>query len=128
MGWNTFTPRILFGFLLPLLILTPFSLDENFEEGEAVLISEGQESVTQMFRLCIKYSVTLGLRMLASMFSAAHHRRHLMIWKIFTPRFIFEAIGFGVSLCTMCLSYLTFVRVHKSLSRYLADLSNQKEK
>ena len=105
-----------------------------------------------MFRLCIRYSAISGLcelfttlfhqlsrkfhqfrkfhdvfcfsgfRMFAAMVASTTHRRHLMVQKIFTPRFIFEAAGFGVSLATMCLSYLTFVRIRGSISKYVKAL------
>ena len=96
------------------------------EDGEAAVVGESEEATSQLFRLCIKYSVTLGIRMLASMLRAAHHRRHLMIWKIFAPRFIFEAIGFGVSLVVMCLSYLTFIRIQQSVYNFVQDLTKEK--
>ena len=63
-----------------------------------------------------------GFRMFAAMVASTTHRRHLMVQKIFTPRFIFEAAGFGVSLATMCLSYLTFVRIRGSISKYVKAL------
>ncbi len=138
-GWNTFVSRITFGFLLPLLLLAPFSLhklwlqdqvsnedlEEALEEGEAVLVHEGHDA-SHMFRLCVKYSVILGLKMLASMLAAAHLRRHLMIWKIFAPRFIFEAIGFGVSLVVLSLSYLIYCRILGCVSRIVQDWSKDK--
>lgn len=145
-GWNTFAARLLFAFMLPLLLVAPFMFYMNVEEmrkacekmpsaatellsqGEVVLIEQRDDAKAHMFRLCIKYSVILGVRMLSSMLAAALHRRHLMVWKIFAPRFIFEAVGFGVSLFAMCLSYLVFIRVQKSLSRYLIELSTKKDK
>ena len=96
----------------------------SLEDGEANLLKpiNGEEATSNMFRLCIRYSAVSGFRMFASMVASTMHRRHLMVQKIFTPRFIFEAIGFGVSLVTMCLSYLTFVRIRGSLSRYVQTL------
>ena len=68
------------------------------------------------------YDFFSGFRMFAAMVASTTHRRHLMVQKIFTPRFIFEAAGFGVSLATMCLSYLTFVRIRGSISKYVKAL------
>jgi len=142
-GVNTFAARILFTFMVPLLLVAPFTVykvlqdtehpflnlapfEESLDEGETVLIEQIDEATSHMFRLCLKYSAILGLKMLASMVSAAHHRRHLMVWKIFAPRFIFEGIGFGVGLGVLCLSYLTFLRIQASLSRFHHELTKNK--
>ena len=74
---------------------------------------------SENFTICFCFS---GFRMFAAMVASTTHRRHLMVQKIFTPRFIFEAAGFGVSLATMCLSYLTFVRIRGSISKYVKAL------
>jgi len=151
-GWNTYVSRITFAFLLPLLLVAPFgiytflqfgllginhiveeekkmenstdesTLEGSLEDGEAVLLSHGDEATSNMFRLCIRYSAISGFRMFAAMVASTTHRRHLMVQKIFTPRFIFEAIGFGISLVTMCLSYLTFIRIRGSVSKYVKAL------
>jgi len=142
-GVNTFAARILFTFMVPLLLVAPFTVykvlqdtehpflnlapfEESLDEGETVLIEQIDEATSHMFRLCLKYSAILGLKMLASMVSAAHHRRHLMVWKIFAPRFIFEGIGFGVGLGVLRLSYLTFLRIQASLSRFHHELTKNK--
>ena len=51
-----------------------------------------------------------GVRLLCSMLAAAVLRRHLMVWKIFAPKFIFEVVGFGVTLLGLSLGYLIFIR------------------
>jgi phosphatidylinositol glycan class O len=145
-GWNTFVSRLWFGFMLPLLLVAPFTVfmtvpsarelcaknlanDESLAQGETVLIEQRDEAKSHMFRLCVKYSVILGIRMLTSMLAATHLRRHLMVWKIFAPRFMFEAVGFAVSLFAMSLGYWAFVRIQSWLSEYLRDLaSSSKEK
>jgi len=143
-GYNTFVSRILFAFLLPLLLVAPFGIYLNVpetqvvsnvdlsevlgEKGEKLLIEQGDETSANMFRLCIKYSVIQGLKLFTSMLSAAHHRRHLMVWKIFAPRFIFEAVGFLVSAVALCLGYLLFCRVKQSLTTYLDELSMRKDR
>lgn len=60
------------------------------------------------------------------MFAAAVLRRHLMVWKIFAPRFIFEAVGFGISTVAVVASYLLAVRVHNVLLHYYRGLQKQK--
>ena len=41
--------------------------------------------------------------------AAAVHRRHLMVWKIFAPRFIFEAVGSILSSILLALVVLVVV-------------------
>lgn len=61
------------------------------------------------------------------MLSAAVLRRHLMVWKIFAPRFIFEGIGFIVSAAAILLGYAVYVRVQNVMSAYLKEVC-EKEK
>ncbi|CAJ0964072.1 unnamed protein product, partial [Mesorhabditis belari] len=51
---------------------------------------------------------TVAVRALASSAACAILRRHLMVWKIFAPRFIFESIGFLVLLGVV--SIFSFLR------------------
>ena len=149
-GYNTFVSRILFAFFLPLLLVAPFAihltsgqtgstdesnkivsnsnLSEILSQGETVLIEQRDETNANMFRLCVKYNVIQGMKLVTSMLTAAHHRRHLMVWKIFAPRFIFEGIGFLVSAVFLCLGYIVFIRVKQSLTYYVEELSLKKDK
>ncbi|XP_023344806.1 GPI ethanolamine phosphate transferase 3 [Eurytemora carolleeae] len=134
--WNTFASSLLSSLLLPLLLLSPFSLylllpglrhkqtyqtngtagvlPDAFcelEKGESVLLENTEETKSALFLLINKYILLKGVRLLCSMMAAAVLRRHLMVWKIFAPKFIFEAVGFGVSLLGLILGYLIFIRV-----------------
>ena len=68
-----------------------------------------------------------GVRLFAAMLSAAVLRRHLMVWKIFAPRFIFEGIGFIVSAVAILLGYAVYVRVQNVMASYLKEVC-EKEK
>ena len=109
-------------------IVSNANLSDILSQGETVLIEQRDETNANMFRLCVKYNVIQGLKLVASMLTAAHHRRHLMVWKIFAPRFIFEGIGFIVSALFLCLGYIVFIRVKQSLTDYVEDLSLKKDK
>ena len=144
-GWNTFVSRLWFGVMLPLLVVAPFAIyimvkpskedvgivqveRDLLVDGEKVMVLAEQrkdEARTHLFRLCVKYSLILGVRMLASMLAAAHLRRHLMVWKIFAPRFIFEAVGFLVGLVATMIGYVLFVRVQNSLDAYVENVSKK---
>lgn len=50
-------------------------------------------------------------QLLACMACAGWHRRHLMVWKIFAPKFIFEAISFIVVTFTVIFSLVFVTRI-----------------
>ena len=52
-------------------------------------------------------------------------RRHLMVWKIFAPHFIFEAVGFMVTCGSILLGYLFVHRVISSLTNWSLNLQQK---
>ena len=153
-GWNTFASRITFAIALPLLFLAPFTLwlrlpslrrlvqqtetDQqeslrvqsmswaDLDQGEVTLLEHSQETKTLLFHLYCKYLVFQALRVLGTMAAAAVLRRHLMVWKIFAPRFIFEAVGFIVSAVVMLISYAIISRVLNIMIGYYRSLEKEK--
>jgi len=53
--------------------------------------------------------------------SAAILRRHLMVWKIFAPAFIYEGASFILTSLISILSYIIFIRLHKAVKYYIRD-------
>lgn len=145
-GWNTYASSILSGLALPLLLLAPFSLwlhlpwlrpeqelqeddredrallGENLHQelakGEAALLDRVEEARGAALVLCCQYTVLRAAKLFSCVLSAAVLRRHLMVWKIFAPNFIFEAIGFGVSFVAVVVGFLVFNRVLTSLAKW----------
>ncbi|XP_040567503.1 GPI ethanolamine phosphate transferase 3 [Lepeophtheirus salmonis] len=133
--WNTYVSRILFGLALPLLFLSSYTVslfapflikngkEEEKKKGELILLEfELSKVKSGMLNLFIRYSVLLGLQLFFSMLSAGILRRHLMVWKIFTPKFIFEGVGFIVSSLSLMLGYLIWCRVYGFMYKYYAKL------
>ena len=56
------------------------------------------------------------------MLAAAIHRRHLMVWKIFAPRFIFEGVSFIVTSVMLMLAFWFVLRVDNALRNWCAVL------
>lgn len=82
---NTFAPQILVAFAVPLLLLwkippskTPMTL---------------MQLVTKSGITLIVYQAVIAL---SAMVFAMHFRRHLMVWKIFAPRFMLAGMALGV--------------------------------
>ncbi|XP_059089555.1 GPI ethanolamine phosphate transferase 3-like [Tigriopus californicus] len=147
-GWNTFTSRIIYGICLPILLISPFTMwlrfpdlrrqfqtaavevktleSQDLDQGELVLVEFQEETRSNLLKLCAKYCWLQALRLFGTMLAATVLRRHLMVWKIFAPRFIFEAIGFLVSLVSVVIGYCVFSRIHISLIRYYRMLQKNK--
>jgi len=147
-GWNTFSSCILSSLFLPLLLVAPLplylllpplrvthtqhtngtgaeallsgSLYYESDRGESVLLDKPEDTKSALLILIAQYILLKGVRLCACMLAAAVLRRHLMVWKIFAPRFIFEGVGFFVTLASLLLAYLIFVRILNVVSSHYA--------
>ena len=91
-------------------------------KGELLFIERIDQTRSQMFDLCIRYCILQSLRVFATMMAATVHMKHLMVWKIFAPRFIFEGIGCVVSFVSVMIGYMIFVRIQTSVSQFYRSL------
>lgn len=57
------------------------------------------------------------LQVLCSTLASAIHRRHLMVWKVFAPKFIFDGVHFLVICGAILVQYLFVARLHSVLLR-----------
>uniref|UniRef100_A0A8C3WH52 GPI ethanolamine phosphate transferase 3, catalytic subunit n=1 Tax=Catagonus wagneri TaxID=51154 RepID=A0A8C3WH52_9CETA len=144
-GANTFASHLLFAVGCPLLLLWPFLCESQGprkrrqppgNEAEArVRPEEEEEPLMEMrlrdaphhfnaalLQLGLKYLFVLGIQILASALAASILRRHLMVWKVFAPKFIFEAIGFIVSSVGLCLGIALVMRVDGAVSSWFRQL------
>ena len=146
-GWNTFASVIISGLSLPLLILAPPLIwlhipslrpspsipqsngyhgetlmgDDIYAElmkGEALFLDRVEETRGAVLTLSCQYIVIRAVRMISTVLAAAILRRHLMVWKIFAPNFIFETVGFFVSLISVVIGFIIFNRVLSVLNRW----------
>lgn len=75
-----------------------------------------------MFKLHVGYLLFHLVRVVASASAAALLRRHLMVWKIFAPRFIFDAV-FCVSISLVGVVAFAFVlRVDVGAAAIVAEV------
>lgn len=75
-----------------------------------------------LLQLGLKYLFVLGIQILACALAASILRRHLMVWKVFAPKFIFEAVGFIVSSVGLFLGIALVMRVDGALSSWFRQL------
>lgn len=66
------------------------------------------------------------MQMFCSMLACTIHSRHLMVWKIFAPRFIYECIGTFATFFAIILGYVLVVRIHKAIDSLFAKIAETK--
>lgn len=134
---NTFGSYIVLGILLPLLVIAPFTLfammpsvlgkQKEFckisERGELMLFEKEKLMTASLFSLSCKYIAGHAVKVFASMLAATIHCRHLMVWNVFAPKFIFEGIALFVTVGSVLLGYLLFMRIHSRVGRLVSELS-----
>lgn len=59
------------------------------------------------------------------MLACTIHCRHLMVWKVFAPRFIFEGISTFIALISIILGFLILIRIHKALDQLIFNINKK---
>uniref|UniRef100_A0A493SWN7 Phosphatidylinositol glycan anchor biosynthesis class O n=1 Tax=Anas platyrhynchos platyrhynchos TaxID=8840 RepID=A0A493SWN7_ANAPP len=140
-GANTFASHILFAVGCPLLLLWPFvcempssqkkkpkkepqeELQEVEEHMMEMRLRESPEKFSAaLLQLGLKYLFVLGTQLLACVCAAMILRRHLMVWKVFAPKFLFESLGFVVSSICLLLGISLVMRVDCAVSTWFSQL------
>ncbi|KAF7240006.1 GPI ethanolamine phosphate transferase 3, partial [Varanus komodoensis] len=132
-GANTFASHVLFAAGCPLLLLWPFVCEALTSRGRrprAELPQPGEQMmemrlredparfVAALLQLGLKYLCVLGVQLLACVLAAFILRRHLMVWKVFAPKFLFEALGFVASSVFLLLGLGLVMRVDCAVSAW----------
>ncbi|XP_067933838.1 GPI ethanolamine phosphate transferase 3-like [Watersipora subatra] len=132
---STFSSQILCSLLLPMLLIvteSPQSIVRSLQVcpprsisglGEITLVEQEPETRQRLLRLFIAYLLSHLCKSFASLGAAVLLRRHLMVWKIFAPAFIYEGASFIVTSLACILSYMLFMRITRSLQTYLSKFS-----
>ncbi|XP_072108568.1 GPI ethanolamine phosphate transferase 3 isoform X1 [Mobula birostris] len=138
-GMNTFASHILFAVGCPLLLLWPFIREVKNAKSKIARKESGEEELMmemrlrenpQMFsiamlQLGMRYLFAYGVQLLASVCAAAILRRHLMVWKIFAPKFLFEALGFIVTNIYLVITFCFVMRVDVGVNTWFKELLKQ---
>ncbi|WAR00712.1 PIGO-like protein [Mya arenaria] len=129
---NMFAAEILFTFLAPLLLLWPctnglisghiLSRAEGGWQGDFVMYNNPTVFRELLLKLTSYLYLLHGGKMLSSVLAAAVHRRHLMVWKIFAPRFVFQAMASFTVFGASVLSLAVLFRVEKALEQWTEKL------
>ncbi|CAG5135395.1 unnamed protein product [Candidula unifasciata] len=140
---NTFSGPIIFNLAWPLLIFWPLlssalmkmmvkrtfqqKQNEGSWKGDFRLYDNATLLRKHLFRVCCGMIGIASVKLLAAGCAAALHRRHLMVWKIFAPRFIYEAAFFTTSSACAILAFLFVLRVDSALSAFIRKLPTKKQ-
>ncbi|XP_056661997.1 GPI ethanolamine phosphate transferase 3 isoform X7 [Monodelphis domestica] len=148
-GANTFASHLLFSVGCPLLLLWPFVCEgqgstkrkKTLASGTEVGGEKEEEPLMEMrlrdsphhfnaalLQLGLKYLFILGVQVLACVLAASILRRHLMVWKVFAPKFIFEAVGFVVSSLGLLLGVALVMWVDRAVGSWFKQLILSQER
>ncbi|XP_028319094.1 GPI ethanolamine phosphate transferase 3 [Gouania willdenowi] len=132
---NTFASHILFAAGCPLLLFWPLVCEVRGSRGGRACGDEAEDAVMEMrlrehplhfsaalLQLSTRYLFINGAQVFASVCAAAILRRHLMVWKVFAPKLMFEASGFLVSSFFLLFGVMLVLRVDVAVSRWFKRL------
>lgn len=135
-GINTFGSHIILGATLPLLVAVPFTLylmfpklvkvkflEDDLKRGELLLFEQDSVFHAAVFSTAGKYTLLHGIRTFGSMLAATIHCRHLMVWKIFAPKLIFEGIGLLVTLGSVLASFYMVFRIDQQMEHLVSRVT-----
>ncbi|XP_026153860.1 GPI ethanolamine phosphate transferase 3 [Mastacembelus armatus] len=137
---NTFAAQIMFAVGCPLLLFWPLVCEVRGSRGGKAFREEGEDAVMEMrlrenpqqfssalLQLSTRYLFIHGAQVFASVCAAAILRRHLMVWKVFAPKLMFEASGFLVSSMSVLIGVTLVLRVDQAVGcwfkRLIPDIS-----
>ncbi|XP_030624543.1 GPI ethanolamine phosphate transferase 3 [Chanos chanos] len=131
---NTFSSHILFAVSCPLLLFWPLVCEirgwkgsRGGEEGEDAVMEmrlreNPQQFSSALLQLMMRYLFVSGVQVFASVCAAAILRRHLMVWKVFAPKLMFEASGFVVSSVSVLVGVSLVMRVDAAVGSLFKKL------
>lgn len=124
---NTFCMQILSTLSLPLLMFWPLTRSkwyhESFEEytkSELLLYKDKKTFMSILNDLFVKYLSFHAMKIVGCMVCACLHRRHLMVWQIFAPRYMFEVVSLIIILFSSVATYFYIIRTGKKICRWLS--------
>ncbi|KAG5678197.1 hypothetical protein PVAND_007890 [Polypedilum vanderplanki] len=88
---------------------------KSITRGEISLYENENLFLGSTFKVGCQLIVLQGTKTLASMIACTILCRHLMVWKIFAPRFIYEGIASYISFIAILIGFMLLIRVHKSV-------------
>ncbi|KAH8237226.1 hypothetical protein KR038_007292 [Drosophila bunnanda] len=98
----------------------------DMTRGELTLYEYEDDFLGANFKLAAQFFMLQGLKIFCAMLACTIHCRHLMVWKIFAPRFIYEALATFVSLPSLIVGYLLLLRIHRAVDTLIKRINKTK--
>jgi phosphatidylinositol glycan class O len=113
--FNTYGGQVLFNLGIPLLVIWK----------RPALLSKDREQVfmKELWTLVSIYILYLLINITSSTVFAGHFKRHLMVWRVFAPKFIFTGVETVVVLVVLLLSIAGVWIVCREYKRLVLELS-----
>uniref|UniRef100_A0A1A9UR96 GPI ethanolamine phosphate transferase 3, catalytic subunit n=1 Tax=Glossina austeni TaxID=7395 RepID=A0A1A9UR96_GLOAU len=102
------------------------SVGFDMSRGELVLFERETVFLGTMFKLATQLFMLQGFKVFCSMLACTIHCRHLMVWKIFAPRFIYESLATFVSMPAIVIGYFLIFRIHKAVDNLINKINKIK--
>ncbi|KAL1243059.1 GPI ethanolamine phosphate transferase [Trichinella spiralis] len=103
-------------FFLPMVV---FTRDEHSAAQVAAIDAQGRNCSMRIFTCNVLFLTVLGTKLFFCVLACALHRRHLMVWKIFAPKFIFESGLFFVTSVFMLIQFILVLRLQSRFCFFL---------
>ncbi|KAH8407442.1 hypothetical protein KR222_001268 [Zaprionus bogoriensis] len=98
----------------------------DMTRGELALYEYEDVFIGTGFKLATQFLMLQGLKVFCAMLACTIHCRHLMVWKIFAPRFIYEALATFVGLPALILGYLLLLRINQAVDGLIKRINKDK--
>ncbi|XP_037946373.1 GPI ethanolamine phosphate transferase 3-like [Teleopsis dalmanni] len=98
----------------------------DMTRGELTLFENESIFLGTVFKLAAQFFMLQGVKIFCAMMACTIHCRHLMVWKIFAPRFIYEALATFVSFPALIVGYLLIVRIHFAVDSLVKRINKVK--
>ncbi|KAK7010593.1 GPI ethanolamine phosphate transferase 3 [Biomphalaria glabrata] len=140
---NTFAGPVFFSLAGPLVIFWPllfsglasWMINKKSEQvkektswqGDFSIFNNGIKLNKHLFSLVCGTIFITSLKLLFATCAAALHRRHLMVWKIFAPRLVYESALFVTVTACMFVVCLFVHRVDRALIQFVKHIHPDKD-
>ncbi|KAL7017327.1 hypothetical protein ACKWTF_010317 [Chironomus riparius] len=95
---------------------------KSVSRGEINLHENENIFMTSVFKVGCQFLLLQGTKVFASMIACTILCRHLMVWKIFAPRFIYEGIATYISFVAIVLGFVLVMRINRSVKSLINKL------
>jgi GPI ethanolamine phosphate transferase 3 subunit O len=105
---------------------TLLHVDFDVTRGEVNLFENETVFLASAFKTGCQLLMLQGIRISCSMLASTILCRHLMVWKIFAPRFIYEGIASYAIFISIIIGYAILIRIHLAVC-ILVDKLNKSQ-